>query len=310
MTRFILIACLMAFVVPSQVSAQVAGGNAVSSKEMIDVIYLRDGKIIRGKILEKTDVFLIVRTSDGSISTFQMDQVAGTIQEEVDIGTSGQQSVPKEMIDVIYLRDGKIVRGKILEKTDVFLIVRASDGSISTFQADQIAATLQEEAKMSAGPVSLGQGPKGSSKGISKFRIGAGGTVSPEIGLAANVGYAVPSLNYMDFFGFVEGTFEQFKTGSSGFESTTRFIGANAVMLYKYSKWYFFGGVGFVQWSLSSSGGTTSIGGIPIPSVEGSSSGLNITAGAGMNINKLLFAEARWSDKGGDLVITAGIKIH
>ena len=154
MTRFILIACLIAFVVPSQVSAQVAGGNAVSNQEMIDVIYLRDGKIVRGKILEKTDSFLIVRASDGSISTFQMDQVAGRsgpLQEKVDIRPRSQQNVPKEMIDVIYLRDGKIVRGKILEKTDSFLIVRASDGSISTFQADQIAATIQEEAGLGTG---------------------------------------------------------------------------------------------------------------------------------------------------------------
>ena len=182
MTRFILIACLMAFVVPSQVSAQVAGGDAVSNQEMIDVIYLRDGQIVRGKILEKTDAFLIVRTSDGSISTFQMDQVAGTIQEEVDIGTSGQQSVPKEMIDVIYLRDGQIVRGKILEKTDAFLIVRTSDGSISTFQMDQVAETIQEEAKMSTDP-SMGLDTKGSSKGIGKFRIGVtGGLFHPKLG--------------------------------------------------------------------------------------------------------------------------------
>ena len=165
MTRFILIACLIAFVVPSQVSAQVAGGNAVSNQEMIDVIYLRDGKIVRGKILEKTDSFLIVRASDGSISTFQMDQVAGTLQEKVDIRPRSQQNVPKEMIDVIYLRDGKIVRGKILEKTDSFLIVRASDGSISTFQADQIAATIQEEAGLGTGG-GLSRGTEGGGSSI------------------------------------------------------------------------------------------------------------------------------------------------
>ena len=65
-----IVCCLMAFVVPSQVSAQ-------QEEETMDVIYLKDGRIIRGIILEKTDETLSVRTgSNRVISLGSMDQVA------------------------------------------------------------------------------------------------------------------------------------------------------------------------------------------------------------------------------------------
>ena len=81
MLRFILVACLMAFVVPSQVSAQYYG-DTVTRKQMIDAIYLKDGRVIRGIILEKTDELLSVRIGDGSVVHFKMDQVAKMLQEE------------------------------------------------------------------------------------------------------------------------------------------------------------------------------------------------------------------------------------
>lgn len=64
-----IVCCLMAFVVPSQVSAQ-------QEEETMDVIYLKDGRIIRGIILEKTDETLSVRTGSNRVISLSMDQVA------------------------------------------------------------------------------------------------------------------------------------------------------------------------------------------------------------------------------------------
>ncbi len=82
MSRFIKLICLLIFLMPYHIYSQVAEKDATSSQKMIDVIYLKDGTIIRGKIVDKTDDFLIVQQDDGSISTYQTDQVVAMLQEE------------------------------------------------------------------------------------------------------------------------------------------------------------------------------------------------------------------------------------
>lgn len=237
MSRLIFFACLMALVVSSQIFAQAAGGDTVSSQEMIDVIYLKDGRIVRGKVVEKTDEFLIVQTRDGSLSTFQ---------------------------------------------------------------EDQIATILQEEASKSTGPAASMNTAKGQSSGVGKLRLSGGLILDPGTGWVANVGFAMPNWNYMDFLGLVEGLFDQSSEDILGSDITYtyRTIGVNAVMLYKYKKWHFLGGVGLARHSVSV--GRTSSG--------VSDTRLNFTVGAGMTINELLFAEVR-SSSGSDLALTVGIKI-
>ncbi len=237
MSRLIFFACLMALVVSSQIFAQAAGGDTVSSQEMIDVIYLKDGRIVRGKVVEKTDEFLIVQTRDGSLSTFQ---------------------------------------------------------------EDQIATILQEEASKSTGPAASMNTAKGQSSGVGKLRLSGGLILDPGTGWVANVGFAMPNWNYMDFFGLVEGLFEQSSETYFGSDITYRTIGVNAVMLFKYKKWHFLGGVGLARQSTSV--GRTFSGALA------SDTGLNFTVGAGMTINELLFAEVR-SSSGSDLALTVGIKI-
>lgn len=90
MPRFILLTCLMTcliclinFVVPSQVSAQ-----------LVDVIYLKDGRVVRGKILEKSDGLVSVQMEDGRVDHFFMDQV--TKIEEQSRSNQGQSRMGGE----------------------------------------------------------------------------------------------------------------------------------------------------------------------------------------------------------------------
>ena len=161
-----------------------------------------------------------------------------------------------------------------------------------------------------------------SAEGIGKVKIGAGVGVTPDFGPTASVGFAVPGLNQDNFLALIEGVFEQYststKTPTGGFDfetgevaydestTTTRFIGVNALGLYPYEQFYFFGGVGLVRWS----GGAEL--GVGLGGVSVSTSGIkfNITAGAGMNFTELLFAEVRFNHQGADLAVTVGIKIQ
>ena len=117
MLRFILIACLMAFVVPSQVSAQFYGGEVVTRKNVIDVIYLKDGRVIRGIILEKTDDLLSVRVGDGRVAHFKMDEVAKMFQEEqARMGMGGKKSVYLAMaLSSVIIGGGQFYNGQPLK---------------------------------------------------------------------------------------------------------------------------------------------------------------------------------------------------
>ena len=114
MLRFILIAGLMAFVVPSQVSAQFYGGEVVTRKNVIDVIYLKDGRVIRGIILEKTDDLLSVRVGDGRVAHFKMDEVAKMFQEEqARMGMGGKKSVYLAMaFSSVFIGGGQFYNGQ------------------------------------------------------------------------------------------------------------------------------------------------------------------------------------------------------
>ena len=114
MLRFILIACLMAFVVPSQVSAQFYGGEVVTRKNVVDVIYLKDGRVIRGIILEKTDDLLSVRMGDGRVAHFKMDEVAKMFQEEqARMGMGGKKSVYLAMaFSSVFIGGGQFYNGQ------------------------------------------------------------------------------------------------------------------------------------------------------------------------------------------------------
>ena len=118
----------------------------------------------------------------------------------------------------------------------------------------------------------------------------------------------------------VEGSYEQYsynQSASYGIDGTnigndatgtSRIIGVNALILYPYERWYFLGGAGLARVSGS---GNVSSGALGVDaSASASQIKFNVTAGAGMNITELLFAEVRWSHQGADLAVTVGVKIH
>ncbi len=117
MLRFIIVTCLMAFVVPSQVSAQFYGGEVVTRKNVIDVIYLKDGRVIRGIILDKTDDLLSVRVGDGRVAHFKMDEVAKMFQEEqARMGMGGKKSVYLAMaLSSVIIGGGQFYNGQPLK---------------------------------------------------------------------------------------------------------------------------------------------------------------------------------------------------
>ncbi len=88
MLRFIMVACLTAFVATGPLFAQL----------MEDVVYLKTGSIVRGTIIERIlGESLKIQGQDGSVSTYAMDEIARIVKEPVK-RTKGR--VDNEMDDL------------------------------------------------------------------------------------------------------------------------------------------------------------------------------------------------------------------
>ena len=77
MLRFILVACLTAFVVTTPAFAQ----------QMEDVVHLKNGSIVRGTIIEQLPgESLKIQTQGGSVFVYTMDEIAKISKEPVEMG--------------------------------------------------------------------------------------------------------------------------------------------------------------------------------------------------------------------------------
>ena len=84
MLRYIMIVCVSVFVVVSHAAAQ----------QYQDVVYLKDGSIIRGVIIEQIpNESLKIQTQGGSIFVFKMSEVIKIVKEPVIV-----QSVSKKIV--------------------------------------------------------------------------------------------------------------------------------------------------------------------------------------------------------------------
>ena len=90
MFRFILIACVVAFLANTQVLAQ----------ELEDVVYLKNGGIVRGTIFEQLpDKSLKIARFDGKVFSYKMNEI-DKISKETVVGT---RTVPKKKNPMIAL---------------------------------------------------------------------------------------------------------------------------------------------------------------------------------------------------------------
>ena len=85
MLRFVLVACLTAFVVTAPAFAQ----------QMEDVVHLKNGSIVRGTIIEQIPGGLLkIQTQDGSVFVYIMDEIAKISKKPVEM--SGRVDAKKD----------------------------------------------------------------------------------------------------------------------------------------------------------------------------------------------------------------------
>ncbi|HUX38870.1 MAG TPA: hypothetical protein VMV44_13300 [Rectinemataceae bacterium] len=101
-----------------------------AAEELVDVVYLKNGSVIRGMILEQVpDQSLKIRTADGSIFVFKMSEVDRIVKEGVAAGGSPKDGVAGKTMPPFSLsinplgfaQFGPIIMGEVMIKPEVFL---------------------------------------------------------------------------------------------------------------------------------------------------------------------------------------------
>ena len=106
MFRFIFIICTMAFLTTTQVLAQ----------ELDDVVYLKNGGIVRGTVIEQVpDKSLKIRRFDGKVFRYKMNEIDKMSKETV-IGTRTVAKKKNPMV-ALGLSFPIIGAGTILQRT-------------------------------------------------------------------------------------------------------------------------------------------------------------------------------------------------
>jgi hypothetical protein len=97
---------------------------------LTDIVYLKNGSMIKGTIIEeKINEYLKIQTSDGSIFVYKISEV-----ESIKKNT-GSSIVYK---DEIRLKNGSVIKGKIISASEETIKIQSSDGNIFEYRWTEV----------------------------------------------------------------------------------------------------------------------------------------------------------------------------
>ena len=119
----------------------------VAAFAQADVVYLKDGSVIKGKVIESVPgVSYKIKTGDGSIFVFEVDKVERIKFEEGSEVEKKVAPVEKKGPAVVYLKNGSVIKGEVIETVPgVSYKIKTADGSIFVFEVDRVERVKFEE---------------------------------------------------------------------------------------------------------------------------------------------------------------------
>jgi sRNA-binding regulator protein Hfq len=112
-----------------------------------DVVYLKNGTIIKGIIVEQIpNVTLKIKTREENIFVYKMDEVEKITKElPQQKGKTQLFSQKQTDEDVVYLKNGSVVRGVIIEQIpNISLKVQTREGNIFVYKMDEVEKISKE----------------------------------------------------------------------------------------------------------------------------------------------------------------------
>jgi hypothetical protein len=124
------------FIYPMKQIQKIIGFCKTDKTSYKDVVYLRNGIIIKNCYIENFPSGAInIQKRSGSTSHFEKEEIIKVVMENHDLGS----------VDVVYLKNGSIIKGIITEQTpNQSLKIQTKDGSIFVYNYSDIEKNLKE----------------------------------------------------------------------------------------------------------------------------------------------------------------------
>lgn len=115
--------------------------TASAQKNKQDVVYLKNGSIIRGKIIEQIfNTSLKIQTADKNIFAYKMDEIENIKKEAVPIVLNNTQ-------DTLIMKNGNIIIGEIIERVlNKTIKIQTAESSVFIFRMDELENKTKEVA--------------------------------------------------------------------------------------------------------------------------------------------------------------------
>jgi hypothetical protein len=109
-------------------AAQKAGPDERDSAGL-SVFRLKDGRTIRGRVVMKADSLLFIQTAEGKTLKVKKEEM---LAEETPPAVKTAEG------DVIRLKDGKVIRGKVVVRLSTALLVKLEDGTLKRIRLSEL----------------------------------------------------------------------------------------------------------------------------------------------------------------------------
>jgi hypothetical protein len=109
--------------------------KSINANTYTDEVYLKNGGIIKGFIMEQVpSLQMKIQTNDGNIFVYKVDEIQKTIS---NLNTS--------CTDIIYLKNGSILKGRIIEEIPGLQVkFQTKDGNIFVYEAERVEKIIRE----------------------------------------------------------------------------------------------------------------------------------------------------------------------
>jgi sRNA-binding regulator protein Hfq len=109
--------------------------KTINTNTHTDEVYLKNGGIIKGFIMEQVpSLQMKIQTNDGNIFVYKVDEIQKTIS-----------NLNASCTDIIYLKNGSILKGRTIEETPgVQVKFQTKDGNIFVYEAERVEKIIRE----------------------------------------------------------------------------------------------------------------------------------------------------------------------
>ncbi len=117
----------------------------------VDILYLKNGSIIRGQVIELSLDNIKIKTSDGSLFVYTLADLEKMVKEITTLDPASVSTQPQS-VDILSLKNGSIIRGQVMELNVENVKIKTADGSLFVYTLTDLEKMVKETIALAPAP--------------------------------------------------------------------------------------------------------------------------------------------------------------